>query len=197
MMNVFRTCLFALLVSGLSIVGCGGDDTSGGTGGGSAGGPQGGGGGLSVGGNGSGGSSFGGGAGASNGGVGGLPTTCELPLSVELGEFAPQVEAASFQYFSPASCRVIEGNPRDVLISILRATSNNGALHIYSALTFTWEWVSYSAGELSSEAEIRLLPEDTDISVTLRDRADQQHEVDVVFRLSGTQFTVLSASERN
>ncbi|MGE0328824.1 MAG: hypothetical protein AB7S68_41295 [Polyangiaceae bacterium] len=194
-MHGFRVALAVALLPILGLVGCGSDDASDGAGG-SSGNSQGGSAGQLIGGNGSGAGSFGGSSGA-NGGSGGLPTTCDFPLSGELREIDPLVANGSFEYFSPTSCRMTGDSSADGPITIVRATSSNGALYRYSALTFTWDWVSYSEGELVNAAEIRPLPEDTDISVTLRDKVDPTHEVDVVFRLSGTEFTVLSASERN
>ncbi|MEZ4375876.1 MAG: hypothetical protein R3B07_34025 [Polyangiaceae bacterium] len=194
MMHGFRVALVVALLPTLGLVGCGGDDASDGAGG-SSGNSQGGAGGLLIGGNGPGGNSSGGSAG--NGGTGGLPTTCEFPLTAEMPKLNELVEFASFEYFSESSCRITGQTSAVGPFSAFRATSTDGQLHIYSAAAFSYDWVSYSHGELASEAEIRPLPEDTDISVTLSEKADPQHEVDVVFRLSGTQFTVLSLVERN
>ncbi|MCB9584500.1 MAG: hypothetical protein H6718_03845 [Polyangiaceae bacterium] len=201
MANALRAGLVALLLPSLCLVGCGGDDSSSGAGG-SSGNTQGGAGGFltagsGAGGNASAGSNFGGSAGVGNGGTGGLPTSCDFPLSGEMREIAPLAEFASFEYFSDSSCRITGQTSAVGPFSVFRGTSTSGQYHLYSADAFTWDWVSYSEGELVSEAEIRPLPEDTNISVTLSEKADPQHEVDVVFRLSGTQFTVLSLVERN
>lgn len=77
-----------------------------------------------------------------------------------------------------------------------RITSTSGTFSIYAAdVVPPWEWVSFSEGQLAGDddQEIRPLSADTDISVTVRNTRDQS-ELDVVFRLSGTQFTVTSVS---